>query len=114
MTHTPDRILTLPSGAVWASEHHAHPSGHTIRCWHHMGGPLDYAGLRSHVGGEPAVAPGRPNPIGVAIVLAVAWALIAWGLILAFGDGRGWWAAASIASGLLLAWRVLDVREARR
>ena len=111
MTHTPGQMLTLPSGSVWASEVHRHPCGALIVVWHHVGGPKDTAGILAATTRRERPA---PNPLGVTIVLGLATALIAWGLVLAFGDGNGWWAAGLIAAGTVLIGRVLDVREARR
>lgn len=110
---TPDQILTLPSGSVWASEIHRHPSGAQVRCWHHVGGPKDARGIAAATRAtEPRDVEDympRPNPLGVAIVLALAVVLIAAGVVVAFGDGHGWVAAVSIAAGLALIARVLDV-----
>lgn len=110
MTAVPGQRLTLPSGSVWASEVHRHPCGAVIVVWHHVGGPQDRAGILAATTRRQRTA---PNPLGVAIVLSLALALIAFGLVLAFGDGHGWWAAGLIAAGLLLLGRVLDVRGRR-
>lgn len=114
MSATPGQMLTLPSGSVWASEVHTHPCGAVIVCWHHVGGPKDIAGiLNATRRKDQVVVTEAPPALGVAITTAAAVALIAGGLILAFGNGHGWWAAGLIAGGLLLLGRVLDVRGRR-
>ena len=114
MSATPGQMLTLPSGSVWASEVHTHPCGAVIVCWHHVGGPKDIAGILNATRRRDQVVVDQAPPVlGVILSLALAMALIAGGLVLAFGDGHGWWAAGLIAAGLLLIGRVLDVRGRR-